>query len=108
MQAKLSFSIQKTKHLARAGQITLNGVTLNTPCFMPVGTKATMKGIPLERMSKEYLGTDTDIQLILNNSYHLYLRPGAEIIKKAGGTHKFQNWNKLILTDSGGFQVFSL
>jgi tRNA-guanine family transglycosylase len=52
---KLTFSIQKTKNLARAGQITLNGVTLNTPCFMPVGTKATMKGIPLEWMSKEYL-----------------------------------------------------
>lgn len=108
MIPKLQFTLQKTNNLARAGQITLNGVTLNTPCFMPVGTKATMKGVPLERMSKEYLGTDTDIQLILNNSYHLYLRPGAEIIKEAGGTHKFQNWNKLILTDSGGFQVFSL
>jgi queuine tRNA-ribosyltransferase len=83
LEQKLQFSLQKTKNLARAGQITLNGVTLNTPCFMPVATKATMKGVPLEWMSKEYLGTESDVQLILNNSYHLYLRPGAEIIKQA-------------------------
>lgn len=87
---------------ARIGEfITPHGV-IETPVFMPVGTKATVKSMaPFEL---EEIGA----QIILSNTYHLYLRPGSKLIKKAGGLHKFMNWNHPILTDSGGFQVFSL
>lgn len=108
MDKKLQFTILKTKGKARVGTIELNGATLTTPVFMPVATKATLKGIPLERLSTDYLGTKDPIKLILNNTYHLYLSPGDEYIKRYGGAHKFQNRNGLILTDSGWFQVFSL
>lgn len=108
MQKKLGFKILKTKGKARLGEITLNGVTLQTPAFMPVGTKATVKGVPLPWMRKEYLWTTDDINLILNNTFHLYLRPWPERMAEYGGMHRFQNRDKLILTDSGGFQVFSL
>lgn len=87
---------------ARVGEfITPHGI-IETPVFMPVGTQASVKGIKPEELNS--LGA----QIILSNTYHLFLRPGDEVVKKAGGLHKFMNWNKPILTDSGGFQVFSL
>ncbi|MDR1696203.1 MAG: tRNA guanosine(34) transglycosylase Tgt [Endomicrobium sp.] len=87
---------------ARLGRVyTARGV-IDTPVFMPVGTQGTVKGV-----ATEYLKS-SGAQIILANSYHLYLRPGTEIIKKAGGIQKFNSWNKPMLTDSGGFQIFSL
>lgn len=108
--SKLQFTVHATKGKARAGTITLNGVSVPTPCFMPVGTKATIKGIVLDMLhDAHYIGHDLPpIQLILANTYHLYLRPGQALIQKAGGLHKFENRPGLILTDSGGFQAFSL
>lgn len=87
---------------ARAGVLHTPHGDIETPIYMPVGTQATVKGI-LPRDLKE-----VGAQIILSNTYHLYMRPGDEIVKKAGGLHKFMNWDKPILTDSGGFQVFSL
>lgn len=80
---------------------TEHGV-IDTPCFMPVGTRATVKGLSPEEVKA------TGAQILLSNTYHLYLRPGHELIERAGGLHKFMNWDGAILTDSGGFQVFSL
>jgi queuine tRNA-ribosyltransferase len=109
MMGKLDFKILKTKGKARVGQITLNGVTLSTPVFMPVGTKATIKGIPLDLLKDpKYLWCENTIKLILANTFHLYLRPGDELIKKAWWLHTFEHRDGLILTDSGWFQVFSL
>jgi len=87
---------------ARLGKITTSKSEIYTPVFMPVGTKATVKAVLNEQL--EEMGCD----IILSNLYHLYLSPGIELLKKAGGLHKFSNWKKSILTDSGGFQVFSL
>jgi queuine tRNA-ribosyltransferase len=88
---------------ARAGLIhTAHGV-IETPVFMPVGTQATVKGIP-----QRDLAGDLDARIILANTYHLFLRPGHELIQKLGGLHRFMSWPRAILTDSGGFQVFSL
>ena len=87
---------------ARAGVFHTPHGDINTPVYMPVGTQATVKGV-YPRDLKE-----AGSQIILANTYHLYLRPGDELVKKAGGLHKFMNWDKPILTDSGGFQVFSL
>lgn len=107
--SKLKFKILKQKWNARVWQITLNGITLTTPVFMPVGTKATIKGLVLDMLKDpKYIWDLPEIQLILANTFHLYLRPGDELIKEAWGLHTFENWDKLILTDSGGFQVFSL
>lgn len=105
---KLNFKILKTRGNARVGEIELNGIKLTTPVFMPVGTKATLKWIPYEWMSKQYLGSKNDINLILNNTFHLHLRPWEDVIQKAWGMHHFENRKKLILTDSWWFQVFSL
>lgn len=107
---KLSFRIVKTRGNARVGEIELNGVKLTTPIFMPVGTKATVKGIVLDMLrDPHYMGTKVPpINMILANTFHLYLRPGDKLIKDAGGIHTFENRNQLILTDSGGFQAFSL
>lgn len=88
---------------ARRGVIHTPHGDIQTPVFMPVGTQATVKS-----MSPEELKEDVKAQIILANTYHLYLRPGHDLVKEAGGLHKFMNWNKPILTDSGGFQVFSL
>ena len=88
---------------ARRGVVHTPHGDIQTPIFMPVGTQATVKA-----MSPEELKEDVKAQIILANTYHLYLRPGADIIKEAGGLHKFMNWDRPILTDSGGFQVFSL
>jgi len=88
---------------ARAGLLITDHGVIETPIFMPVGTIGTVKGI-----NQEQLEHDIKAQIILGNTYHLYLRPGIEILEKAGGLHKFMHWEKPILTDSGGFQVFSL
>ncbi len=106
---KLKFKILKQVGNARVWEITLNGVTLQTPIFMPVGTKATIKGMVLDMLQDtKYIGDLPMIKLILANTFHLYLRPGDELVKKAGGLHTFENRDWLILTDSGWFQVFSL
>jgi queuine tRNA-ribosyltransferase len=88
---------------ARAGKLITDHGEIETPIFMPVGTIGTVKGV-----TQENLLNDIQAQIILGNTYHLYLRPGTSIIEQAGGLHKFNNWHKPILTDSGGFQVFSL
>lgn len=88
---------------ARAGVITTDHGTIQTPIFMPVGTVGSVKGVHFRDLKD-----DIKAQIILGNTYHLYLRPGTEILRRAGGLHKFGGWNGPILTDSGGFQVFSL
>lgn len=88
---------------ARCGIITTDHGPIETPIFMPVGTVGSVKGV-YHRDLKE----DIDAQIILGNTYHLYLRPGLDTLRKAGGLHRFENWDRPILTDSGGFQVFSL
>ena len=88
---------------ARAGVVKTSHGDIQTPIFMPVGTAGTVKGV-----HQRELTDDIKAQIILGNTYHLYLRPGMDIIKQAGGLHKFINWDKPILTDSGGYQVFSL
>lgn len=92
-----------TKTKARAGVVQTAHGAVETPVFMPVGTRATVKAI-----NQDVLSDEIKAQIILGNTYHLYLRPGTEILEKAGGLHKFMNWKKPLLTDSGGFQVFSL
>ncbi|MBK6282092.1 MAG: tRNA guanosine(34) transglycosylase Tgt [Draconibacterium sp.] len=88
---------------ARAGKLFTEHGTIETPIFMPVGTAGTVKGVHTRD-----LRDDIHAQIILGNTYHLYLRPGMDVIEKAGGLHKFNGWDKPLLTDSGGFQVFSL
>jgi queuine tRNA-ribosyltransferase len=88
---------------ARAGTITLDHGTIQTPIFMPVGTVGTVKGVHQKELREEI-----NPDVILGNTYHLYLRPGTKILEKAGGLHKFMNWDRNILTDSGGYQVYSL
>src|SRR3990172_11470343 len=87
---------------ARAGKITTSHGEVETPAFMPVGTLGSVKTVSPDELK------EVGAQIILGNTYHLYLRPGIEIIKKFGGLHKFMSWDGPILTDSGGFQVFSL
>ena len=88
--------------MARRGQLVFPRGTIDTPAFMPVGTAGTVKSLTTEDVAS------TGAQILLGNTFHLMLRPGEEIVKKHGGLHQFMNWNKPILTDSGGFQVFSL
>ena len=88
---------------ARAGVITTDHGEIETPIFMPVGTVASVKGVHIREVKE-----DVQAQIILGNTYHLYLRPGLDILEQAGGLHKFNGWDRPILTDSGGFQVFSL
>ncbi len=101
----LKFSvINKDKNSkARAGFFETDHGVVETPAFMPVGTQGTVKAV-----NQDYLEKDINAQIILSNTYHLYLRPGTEVLEKAGGLHKFMNWQKPILTDSGGYQVYSL
>lgn len=101
----MKFTINHTDNLssARAGELHTEHGIINTPIFMPVGTAGTVKGVH-QRELKE----DIKAQIILGNTYHLYLRPGIDTLEKAGGLHKFNGWNKPILTDSGGYQIFSL
>ncbi len=103
--ADLQFSIQQkdTGSKARAGTIITDHGEIQTPIFMPVGTVGSVKAV-----SQQQLNTDVGAQIILGNTYHLYLRPGLETLESAGGLHKFNGWDRPILTDSGGFQVFSL
>ena len=101
MQFELKHTTGGSK--ARAGFITTDHGTIETPIFMPVGTAGSVKGI-----HKRDLKDDIGAQIILGNTYHLYLRPGLSIIEQAGGLHKFNGWNSPILTDSGGYQVLSL
>ena len=98
---KLLSTSSKTN--ARCGKIFTDSSTISTPIFMPVGTLGSVKGVHQHELKNEIKS-----QIILSNTYHLYLRPGTDILKKAGGLHKFINWDKPILTDSGGYQVFSL
>jgi tRNA-guanine family transglycosylase len=88
---------------ARAGTITTDHGVIETPIFMPVGTQATVKGIHQKDL-KEIVNPD----IILSNTYHLYLRPSTDVLEQAGGIHKFMNWDRNLLTDSGGYQVYSL
>ena len=101
----LTFKLEKTDSLskARAGVITTDHGEIQTPIFMPVGTAGTVKAV-----SQQQLKSDVEAQIILGNTYHLYLRPGLEVLQSAGGLHQFNGWNRPILTDSGGYQVFSL
>jgi len=96
------FTVLKESELARCGVLTTRHGEIQTPIFMPVGTQATVKGMTPTQIE------EVGAQIILGNTYHLNLRPGADLIRELGGLHTFMNWNKPILTDSGGFQVFSL
>ena len=102
MGMSYSVTCRDPRCAARAGALELAHGAVETPAFMPVGTNATVKAMSCEAL--EELG----IGLILANAYHLYLRPGAEVIRLAGGLHAFMGWRRNILTDSGGYQVFSL
>ena len=101
----MKFSISHTdpSSKARAGEITTDHGTIQTPIFMPVGTAGTVKGVHISELTDPIKA-----QIILGNTYHLYLRPGIDVIEKAGGLHKFNGWQGPILTDSGGYQVYSL
>lgn len=100
-----TFDLQKTdeKSKSRAGVIQTDHGAIETPIFMPVGTAATVKGVP-----RNFLKKEINADIILCNTYHLYLRPGTDILKESGGIHGFSNWDRPILTDSGGYQVYSL
>ena len=98
----LQFDLLATEGHARRGRLTLNHGVIQTPIFMPVGTYGTVKGVMPRDL--EAMGA----QIILGNTFHLWMRPGLDVMKQFGGLHKFENWNKPILTDSGGFQVWSL
>jgi len=101
----MRFDLQATdtQSKARAGQIYTDHGTIQTPIFMPVGTAGTVKGV-----HQHELKDDVKAQIILGNTYHLFLRPGLDVIEQAGGLHKFNGWDKPLLTDSGGYQVYSL
>jgi len=101
----MNFTIKRKDQFskARTGRITTAHGEIETPIFMPVGTQGTVKAVHQKELEEQIAA-----QIILGNTYHLYLRPGIEIIEKAGGLHKFMSWNKPILTDSGGYQVYSL
>ncbi len=100
---EFQLQVTDTKSKARAGTIKTAHGEIKTPIFMPVGTVGSVKGVPPGMLTDEILA-----QIILGNTYHLSLRPGTEVLEKAGGLHKFMHWDKPILTDSGGFQVYSL
>jgi queuine tRNA-ribosyltransferase len=101
-QSKMQYTLLNTDGKARRGRLTFDRGTVETPAFMPVGTYGTVKGMKTEEVA------DTGAEIILGNTFHLMLRPGTDIIEQHGDLHDFINWNKPILTDSGGFQVFSL
>ena len=98
----LQFDLLKTEGHARRGTLTLNHGVVQTPIFMPVGTYGTVKGVMPQSLH------DMGAQIILGNTFHLWMRPGLDVMQQFGGLHKFENWHKPILTDSGGFQVWSL
>ena len=98
----LTFELLKTEGQARRGRLTLNHGVVQTPIFMPVGTYGTVKGVLPRSLH------DMGAQIILGNTFHLWMRPGLDIMRSLGGLHGFEGWHKPILTDSGGFQVWSL
>ena len=98
----LKFELLKTEGHARRGTLTLNHGVVQTPIFMPVGTYGTVKGVMPQSLH------DMNAQIILGNTFHLWMRPGLDVVQQFGGLHQFENWHKPILTDSGGFQVWSL
>jgi queuine tRNA-ribosyltransferase len=102
--APISFSVEAQDGEARAGRLITRRGVIETPVFMPVGTAGTVKGIRFEELES----ADLDARIILGNTYHLWLRPGIDVIKSAGGLHRFIGWDRALLTDSGGFQVWSL
>ncbi len=104
MNKALDFEMRATEGEARSATLTTRRAVIETPVFMPVGTAGTVKGIRFEELES----ADLDAQIILGNTYHLWLRPGSETIRACGGLHKFIGWNRAMLTDSGGFQVWSL
>src|SRR6478672_1961913 len=97
-----SFRVTHTDGGARRGIMETPHGPVHTPAFMPVGTRGAVKGVTFRDVE------DAGAEIILGNTYHLHLRPGDELIARAGGLHRFQGWNGALLTDSGGFQVFSL
>ena len=99
----IDWKVTATDGEARAGILKTRRSTIETPVFMPVGTQGAVKGVRFE-----WLENELDARIILGNTYHLFLRPGIEVIRRLGGLHKFTSWNRSLLTDSGGFQVFSL
>src|SRR5215210_8540794 len=103
MNKPINWKVTAQEGKARAGILRTRRSEIETPVFMPVGTQATVKGVRYE-----WLENELDARIILGNTYHLFLRPGVEIIRELGGLHKFSTWNRSLLTDSGGFQVFSL
>ncbi|MFA6076546.1 MAG: tRNA guanosine(34) transglycosylase Tgt [Candidatus Paceibacterota bacterium] len=102
ISTKNKFALGEKKYLGRAGVLTTSHGNILTPAFVPVGTKASVKSLTPEQVK------GSGAEIILSNTYHLYLQPGDELVARAGGLHKFMNWNSPIMTDSGGFQVFSL
>ena len=102
MQPRFEFSVHATDGRARTGLIRMQRGEIRTPAFMPVGTAATVKAMKPETVRQ------TGADILLGNTYHLMLRPGAERVARLGGLHKFMNWDRPILTDSGGYQVMSL
>lgn len=101
-ECHMSFTVKATDGLARRGEITFPRGTIQTPAFMPVGTYGTVKGVTTDQVK------DSGAEILLGNTFHLMLRPGAEQVAKLGGLHQMIHWDRPILTDSGGFQVFSL
>jgi len=102
IRSSMDFKITETDGSTRRGIIETGRGVINTPAFMPVGTIGTVKAMSPDELK------DIGAEIILGNTYHLYLRPGTDVITKLGGLHKFMNWDRPVLTDSGGFQVFSL
>ena len=102
IRSRLRLEVEAVDGNARAGFFHLHGEKIETPIFMPVGTNATVKAITVDELK------EIGYRLILGNTYHLHLRPGDALIDRLGGLHRFMNWDRAILTDSGGFQVFSL
>ena len=96
----LGFDVEAQSGEARAGVLTTRRGQIETPVFMPVGTAGTVKGIRFEELES----SDLDARIILGNTYHLWLRPGVDVIKAAGGLHRFIGWDRALLTDSGGFR----
>ena len=103
MENAIDWQVLAQEGEARAGLLKTRRSVIETPVFMPVGTQGAMKGVRFEWLEEEF-----DARIILGNTYHLFLRPGLEVIKAFGGLHEFSTWNRSLLTDSGGFQVFSL
>ena len=98
----MSFKVTNINYLARRGVLQTKTSTIQTPVFMPVGTYGSVKGLTPKQLH------DIGFEIILGNAYHLEIRPGSNLVSSLGGLHKFMGWNKSILTDSGGFQIWSL